>query len=149
MPFDEHYYMDPSWSLLNTNRYDNFDRNGPKVFIGEYASKDDRLANAIAEAAYLTGVEKNSDIIQFACYAPLFCRENLSSYTWNPDLIRFDNTRVVKTASYHVQQLYGVHAGDEYINSSVSYERVSALFLPLITGKSEWVPGIQMLTSTT
>jgi alpha-L-arabinofuranosidase len=119
---DEHYYMDPSWFLLNTHRYDNFDRNGPKVFIGEYASRDDRLANAIAEAAYLTGVEKNSDIIQFACYAPLFCRENLSSYTWNPDLIRFDNTRVVKTASYYVQQLYGVHAGDEYIRSTVSYE---------------------------
>ena len=119
---DEHYYMAPSWFLLNTHRYDNFNRTGPKVFMGEYASQDDRLANAIAEAAYLTGVEKNSDVIQFACYAPLFCRENLSSYTWNPDLIRFDNTRVVKTASYYVQQLYGVHAGDEYINSSVSYE---------------------------
>lgn len=119
---DEHYYMAPSWFLLNTHRYDNFNRTGPKVFIGEYASQDDRLANAIAEAAYLTGVEKNSDIIQFTCYAPLFCRENLSSYTWNPDLIRFDNTRVVRTASYYVQQLCGVHAGDEYISSSVSYE---------------------------
>jgi alpha-L-arabinofuranosidase len=119
---DEHYYMDPSWFLNNIHRYDNFDRNGPKVFIGEYASKDDKLSNAIAEAAYLTGVEKNADVIKFTCYAPLFCRENLPSYTWNPDLIRFDNTRVIKTANYYVQQLYSVHAGDEYLNSSVSYE---------------------------
>ena len=117
---DEHYYMDPSWFLNNIHRYDNFDRNGPKVFIGEYASKDDRLSNAIAEAAYLTGVEKNADIIQFACYAPLLCNENNNQ--WHPDLIRFDNTRVVKTASYYVQQLYSLHYGDEYINSSVSYE---------------------------
>ena len=117
---DEHYYMDPSWFLNNIHRYDNFNRKDPKVFIGEYASKNDLLSNAIAEAAYLTGVEKNSDIIQFACYAPLLCKENFNQ--WNPDLIRFDNTNVVKTASYYVQQLYSVHAGDEYLPSSVSYE---------------------------
>jgi len=117
---DEHYYMEPSWFLNNIHRYDNFDRNGPRVFIGEYASKDDLLSNAIAEAAYLNGVEKNSDVIQFTCYAPLLCKEYFNQ--WNPDLIRFDNTKVVKTASYYVQQLYSVNAGDEYINSSVSYE---------------------------
>jgi alpha-L-arabinofuranosidase len=70
---DEHYYMDPSWFLNNLHRYDNFDRSGPKVFIGEYASWKDMLSNAIAEAAYLTGVEKNSDVIEFTYYAPLLC----------------------------------------------------------------------------
>ncbi len=117
---DEHYYMEPSWFLDNLHRYDNFDRKGPKVFIGEYASKDDRLANAIAEAAYLTGVERNADIIQFTCYAPLLCNENNNQ--WHPDLIRFDNTRLAKTASYYVQQLYGIHSGDQYLNSSITYK---------------------------
>ncbi|HYX07609.1 MAG TPA: alpha-L-arabinofuranosidase C-terminal domain-containing protein, partial [Bacteroidales bacterium] len=116
---DEHYYMDPSWFLNNLHRYDNFDRNGPKVFIGEYASKDDRQHNAIAEASYLTGVEKNADVIQFTCYAPLLCNENNNQ--WNPDLIRFDNTHIVKTADYYVQQMYSVNAGDEYLASSITY----------------------------
>ena len=118
---DEHYYMETPWFLSNLHRYDNIDRHGPKVFIGEYASKDDRLANAIAEAAYLTGVEKNADVIQFACYAPLLCNENNNQ--WHPDLIRFNNTQIVKTANYYVQQLFSMHAGDEYFNSSVSYDK--------------------------
>jgi alpha-L-arabinofuranosidase len=88
--------------------------------MGEYASQNDLLANAIAEAAYLTGAERNADIIQFACYAPLLCRENNNQ--WHPDLIRFDNTRISKTASYYVQQLYGQNAGDRYLNSTVAYE---------------------------
>lgn len=117
---DEHYYMAPNWFLNNVHRYDNFDRNGPKVFIGEYASQDDRLANAIAEASYLTGVEKNADIIQFTCYAPLLC--NVNNNQWNPDLIRFDNTNVVKTASYHVQKLFSIYSGDEYFPGSVTYD---------------------------
>ncbi len=116
---DEHYYVNPSWMLNNLDRYDDFDRNGPKVFIGEYASRDDRLKNAIAEAAYLTGVEKNADVIQFTCYAPLLSNEN--HHQWNPDLIRFDNDNVVKTASYYVQQLYSQYTGDEYIPSTLSY----------------------------
>jgi len=116
---DEHYYNSPDWFLNNIHRYDNFDRNGPKVFIGEYASQDDLLYNAIAEAAYLTGVEKNADIIELTCYAPLLCNENNNQ--WNPDLIRFDNSNVIKTASYYVQQLYSVNAGDNYIPSEVTY----------------------------
>lgn len=116
---DEHYYNSPDWFLNNNQRYDHFDRQGPKVFIGEYASQDDRLYNAIAEAAYLTGVERNADIIELTCYAPLLCNEQNNQ--WNPDLIRFDNTRVVKTASYYVQQLYGVNAGDVYLPSIITY----------------------------
>lgn len=117
---DEHYYMGPNWFLNNNHRYDSYDRNGPKVFMGEYASQNDLLANAIAEAAFLTGAERNADIIQFACYAPLLCREKNNQ--WHPDLIRFDNTRIAKTASYYVQQAYGQNAGDSYLNSTVAYE---------------------------
>ncbi|WP_258102895.1 alpha-L-arabinofuranosidase C-terminal domain-containing protein [Marinoscillum sp. MHG1-6] len=116
---DEHYYVSPSWMLNNQDRYDDFDRNGPKVFVGEYASRDDRLKNAIAEAAYLTGVEKNADVIQFTCYAPLLSNEN--HHQWNPDLIRFDNNNVVRTVSYYVQQLYGVYTGNEYVPSTLEY----------------------------
>lgn len=116
---DEHYYVSPDWLIDNVKRYDNFDRSGPKVFIGEYASQDDRQYNAIAEAAYLTGVEKNSDIIELTCYAPLFCNEQNNQ--WNPDLIRFDNTKVVKTASYYVQQMYGQNAGDIYLPSKITF----------------------------
>ncbi len=117
---DEHYYNDPEWFFENTHRYDNFDREGPTVFIGEYASRDDRLYNALAEAAYLTGVERNSDIIEFTCYAPLL--SNVNHQQWHPDLIRFNNNQTVKTANYYVQQLYGVHNGDEYYPSVISYE---------------------------
>ncbi|MBN2164975.1 MAG: carbohydrate binding domain-containing protein [Marinilabiliaceae bacterium] len=118
---DEHYYNDPAWFLMNNYRYDKYDRNGPKVFIGEWASRGDKLENAIVEAAYLTGVERNSDIIEFTCYAPLLCYEEDIPYHWNPDLIRFNNTSMVKTASYHVQQMYGNNAGDEYLKSEVEY----------------------------
>ena len=117
---DEHYYQSTDWFLNNNHRYDNFDRQGPKVFIGEYASRDDRLYNAIAEAAYLTGVERNADIIELTCYAPLFCNDKHQQ--WHPDLIRFDNTQVVKTASYYVQQMYGTNPGDEYLASQISYD---------------------------
>ena len=117
---DEHYYNSPDWFLNNNHRYDNFDRQGPRVFIGEYASQDDRLYNAIAEAAYLTGVERNADIVELTCYAPLFCNDKHQQ--WHPDLIRFDNTEVVKTASYYVQQMYSTNPGDEYLNSLISYD---------------------------
>lgn len=130
---DEHYYMGPNWFLNNNHRYDSYDRNGPKVFMGEYASQNDLLANAIAEAAFLTGAERNADIIQFACYAPLLCRENNNQ--WHPDLIRFDNNRISKTASYYVQQLYGRNAGDTYLNSSVTYEPGFTASLVSYTGK--------------
>lgn len=120
---DEHYYNDPSWFLENTARYDQFDRDGPKVFIGEYASWDDKLWNALAEAAFLTGVERNGDIIEFACYAPL-C-SNVDNQQWHPDLLRFNNHSVTKTASYYVQQLFSVHAGDTYYHSLVGYDDLS------------------------
>ena len=119
---DEHYYNDPQWFLDNTQRYDHFDRNGPKVFIGEYASWDDRLYNAICEASYLTGVERNADVIQFTCYAPLLNYVEDMHYHWHPDMILFNNTSVVKTANYYVQQLFGKNSGDEYLPSTILYD---------------------------
>jgi len=117
---DEHYYVEPSWLINNNHRYDQFSRTGPKVFIGEYASKDDRMLNAIAEASYLTGVERNGDVIQFTCYAPLLCREG--NQQWHPDLIRFDNTRVMKTANYYVQQLYSLYSGETTYGVNYTYQ---------------------------
>ncbi len=116
---DEHYYNAPEWFLYNNERYDDFDRKGPKVFIGEYASRDDKLFNAIAEAAYLTGIERNGDVIEFASYAPLLCKAGNTQ--WHPDMIQFSNTAISLTASYYVQQLFGTHEGDRYLNSSISY----------------------------
>ena len=117
---DEHYYVEPEWLLNNLHRYDNFDRNGPKVFVGEWASRDDRLRNAVAEAAYMTGLERNADVVHFSCYAPLLVSENHPS-PWRPDLIRFDTKRIAKTPNYYVQQLFAEHGGDQYFESSVTY----------------------------
>ena len=130
---DEHYYNDPQWFLNNVDRYDNFDRKGPKVFIGEYASRNDLMFNAISEAAYLTGVEKNADVIEFACYAPLF--SNVHHQQWMPDLIRFDNSTIAKTASYYVQQIYSVYGGTDYLPSTVTYDANYQLPTNDYTGK--------------
>jgi Alpha-L-arabinofuranosidase len=116
---DEHYYVSPTWLLENQHRYDNFDRKGPKVFVGEWASGDDRLINAVTEAAYLTNVERNGDVIDFTCYAPLLVNDSRGG--WRPDLIRFDRTRIAKTPNYYVQQLFSTHSGQKYINSTLTY----------------------------
>lgn len=117
---DEHYYVQPEWLLGNLHRYDHFDRNGPKVFVGEWASQDDRLKNAVAEAAYMTNLERNGDVVQFSCYAPLLVSEDKVS-PWRPDLIRFNNNGIAKTPNYYVQQLFAVHGGDEYYDHSIEY----------------------------
>ena len=120
---DEHFYVQPEWLLNNNHRYDNFDRNGPKVFVGEYASWDDLMKNAIAEASFLTGIERNADVVQFTCYAPLLCNENHQQ--WHPDLIRFNHSNVIKTANYYIQQLFSHYTGDMYFESNLTYEENS------------------------
>ena len=114
---DEHYYEQPEWFIRNQNRFDSFDRSKPKIFVGEYASWGSTLFNALAEAAYLTGIERNADIVDMTCYAPLFGRRGNSQ--WNPDMIYFDNRNVLKTANYYVQQLFGQNKGDVYLSSEV------------------------------
>jgi alpha-L-arabinofuranosidase len=111
---DEHYYKDPKWFLANAGRYDNYSRKGPKVFAGEYAchvqpEKKNSFYAALCEAAFLTGVERNADVVRLATYAPLFA--HVDAWQWKPDMIWFDNLRSVKSANYYVQQLYARYKG--------------------------------------
>ncbi len=118
---DEHYYRSPGWFLQNDNRYDSYDRTGPKVFAGEYAAhgngKRNTLYTAITEAAFMTGLERNSDIVEMAAYAPLMAKDGFTQ--WTPDLIFFDNTRVFGTPSYYVQKLFSECKGTEYLSSKI------------------------------
>lgn len=86
---DEHYYNSPQWFLQNNDRYDSYDRSGPKVFLGEYASQGNAFKNGLAEAAFMTGLERNADIVKLASYAPLFANEDYVQ--WSPDLVWFNN----------------------------------------------------------
>ena len=111
---DEHFYRPESWFLKQGARYDNYDRNGPKVFAGEYAchgsgKKWNHYNAALLEAAFMTGLERNADIVHMATYAPLFA--HVDGWQWRPDMIWFDNQRSVKTVSYYVQQLYAQNKG--------------------------------------
>jgi len=119
---DEHYYENPQWFWNNQNRYDNYDRAKSKVYVGEYAARDAKsrstLRAAIAEAAYLTSLEKNGDVVQFASYAPLLARKGHTQ--WTPDMIYFNGTGVFPTISYYVQQLFGLNSGDTYLSTTVS-----------------------------
>ena len=110
---DEHYYMSPEWFRSNAGRYDNYDRKGPKVFAGEYAAHAKHDPNsweaALSEAAFMTGLERNADVVYQATYAPLFA--HVDGWQWRPDLIWFDNLTSVRSANYYVQQLYGLNKG--------------------------------------
>jgi alpha-L-arabinofuranosidase len=119
---DEHCYANPSWFLSNAGRYDNYDRNGPKVFFGEYAAQSvamvstknrNTLECALAEAAYMTGMERNADVVRMASYAPLFA--HAEAWQWTPDLIWVDNLHVRRTPNYYVQQLFMANRGDEVL----------------------------------
>lgn len=110
---DEHYYMAPEWFLANHHRYDSFDEKDPKVFLGEYASWGNTWYNALIEASYMTGMERNSEKVGLACYAPLLC--NVNYINWKPDMIWFDNHQAYGTANYYVQKLFMNHQGDDRI----------------------------------
>ncbi len=116
---DEHYYQAPSWFLENLKRYDSYDRGKSKVYLGEYASWGSRLYNALAEAAYMTSLERNGDVVRLASYAPLLGKDRHTQ--WNPNLIYFNNAVVVPTVNYYVQQLFSHNSGDSYISTDVSY----------------------------
>ena len=110
---DEHYYKSPEWFRSNASRYDKYDRKGPKVFAGEYAAHAKNDPNsweaALSEAAFMTGLERNADVVYQATYAPLFA--HVEGWQWRPDLIWFDNLTSVRSANYYVQQLYGENKG--------------------------------------
>lgn len=117
---DEHYYKSPEWFLKNAGRYDNYSRKGPKVFAGEYAAHVNKRGDqpttamndfeaALAEACFMTGLERNADVVYQATYAPLFA--HVEGWQWRPDLIWFDNLRSVRTPNWYVQMLYGTNKG--------------------------------------
>ncbi len=113
---DEHYYKQPDWILANVNRYDMYDRDGAAVFAGEYASRwwEELRGNtweaALSEAAFMTGFERNSDVVKMASFAPLFAKEG--GYQWSPNMIWFDNADSYGTPDYYVQQMYSRNSGD-------------------------------------
>ncbi len=116
---DEHSYAKPDWFLANTHRYDNYDRSGPKVFMGEYAAQSvgvvstknrNNLGCALGEAAYMIGLERNADVVRMASYAPLFA--NTEAWQWTPDLIWVNSLKVCQTPNYYVQQLFSCNRGD-------------------------------------
>jgi alpha-L-arabinofuranosidase len=125
---DEHFYRPESWFLSQGNRYDNYDRKGPKVFAGEYAchakgKKWNHFNASLMEAAFMTGLERNADIVQMATYAPLFA--HVEGWQWRPDMIWFDNLNSVRTCSYYVQQLYSMNRGTNVLSLTMDGKPVS------------------------
>jgi alpha-L-arabinofuranosidase len=125
---DEHYYKEPAWFLENAARYDNYSRKGPKVFAGEYAchvqpEKKNSFYAALCEASFLTGIERNADVVKLATYAPLFA--HVDAWQWKPDMIWFDNLRSVKSANYYVQQLYSKYKGTSVQKVTMNGENVT------------------------
>ncbi len=117
---DEHYY-EPRDYFLKSRQYDSYPRDRKtKVYLGEYASKDKKLIDALAEGLYLLHVERNGDVVTMTSYAPLFARKGATN--WNPDLIYFDNERPILTCSYYVQQMFGQSAGQYFYGDCVSFE---------------------------
>lgn len=128
---DEHYYRNPEWFLQNATRYDKYDRNGPRIFAGEYAAQSVYTGSpenknnwrcAIAEAAFMTGLERNADLIHMASYAPLFA--HTEGWQWTPNLIWFDNLRSYGTPNYYVQKLFANNKGNKIL--PVLYQNAAA-----------------------
>lgn len=115
---DEHYYKDPKWMMENLNRYDAYDRSKGKVYLGEYASWGNQLQNAITEAAYMIGLERNGDVVVMASYAPLLAKKE--HVQWKTNMIFFDNTSFVLTPNYHVQRMFSVNQGDVYFDDIIT-----------------------------
>ena len=146
---DHHYYNDPDWFYKNADYYDeeNYKRNvenmtdtiyggGLNVFVGEYASWSNTLNSALSEAAYMTGLERNGDIVVMAAYAPLF--GNLTATHWSPDLIWFNNHQVTPSINYHVQKLFSVNQGTAVLNHTLSGAKVPEVNLTGMVGVGTW-----------
>jgi len=119
---DEHYYMAPKWFRDNAGRYDNYPRTGPKVFAGEYAAQSVGIASpdnrnnwecALSEAAFVTGLDRNADVVRMSSYAPLF--GHLDAWQWTPNMIWFDNLRSYATPNYYVQKVFSVNRGTKIL----------------------------------
>ncbi|CAM3873313.1 alpha-L-arabinofuranosidase C-terminal domain-containing protein [Mucilaginibacter galii] len=129
---DEHYYRAPEWFLSNATRYDSYDKKGSKVFAGEYAAQSDGIAKptnqnnwrtAIAEAAFMTGLERNADVVNMASYAPLFA--HVDGWQWTPDMIWVDDLHVYGTPNYYVQKMYSLYKGTSVVGISLNNKVVA------------------------
>ena len=121
---DEHYYESTGWFINNRDYYACYDRSGTKVYLGEWAAstsaKRPNVETALAEALYLTDIERNGDVVEMTSYAPMLCKDGHSN--WNPDMIYFGNTSVRTTPAYEVQRLFSVYSGDRYVNSQLTID---------------------------
>ena len=122
---DEHYYKDPPWFIGNQYRYDSYDRKGPKVYLGEYASWGNKMYNALAEAIYMTSLERNGDVVVMASYAPLLAKKGFTQ--WKTDLIYYDNHNIEPTPNFYVQKMFMTNQGDYYFSDVISYDRKDSL----------------------
>lgn len=152
---DEHYYQTPEWFLKSATRYDNYDRKGPAVFAGEYAchdhasGKDNNFLSALCEAAFMTGLERNADIVHMCTYAPLFA--HVDAWQWKPDMIWFDNLSVVKTPNYYVQQLYAKNTGTNVLNLTWNKQAITGqegLYASAVYDKNEKCYIVKVVNTT-
>lgn len=129
---DEHYYRKPDWFLNNVTRYDKYPRGAAKIFAGEYAAQSDKVVSvnnkntwltALSEAAFLTGLERNADVVEMASYAPLFA--HIEGWQWTPDMIWVDNLSVYGTPNYYVQKLYATNKGTDVVPITLDSKNVT------------------------
>jgi alpha-N-arabinofuranosidase len=139
---DEHYYNKPEWFFKNANRYDSYDRNGPKIFAGEYAAQSVQTVSpenknnwlcALSEAAFMTGLERNADVVHMASYAPLF--GHAEGWQWTPDLIWFDNLNSYGTPNYYVQKLFSTNRGTHILPINNGSDLYASAVLDKNTGE--------------
>jgi alpha-L-arabinofuranosidase len=118
---DEHYYESTGWFINHRDYYDHYDRQGTKVYLGEWAAstnvKRPNVETALAEALYLTDIERNGDVVEMTSYAPMLSKDGHSN--WNPDMIYFSNTSIRTTPAYEIQRLFSVYSGDRYVSSKL------------------------------
>jgi len=121
---DEHFYMSAEKSYSDTHHYDTYDRSGPKIFVGEWATREGdptpNLQAALADAAWLTGLERNRDLVIMSCYAPLFVNVNPGGMQWSTDLIGYNALSSYGSPSYYAQVMFGTHVGTEVVASTLS-----------------------------
>lgn len=125
---DEHFYRPESWFLSSGLRYEKYDRKGPKVFAGEYAchgkgKKWNHYETSLYEAAFMTDLERNADIVHMATYAPMLA--HVEGWQWRPDLIWFDNVRMFKSISYYVQQMYAMNKGTNVLSMTMQGQPIA------------------------
>ena len=154
---DEHFYRPESWFLSHGLRYESYDRKGPKVFAGEYAchgrgKKWNHFETSLYEAAFMTDLERNADVVHMTAYAPLFA--HVDGWQWRPDLIWYDNTRMFKTVSYYVQQMYATNKGTNVLKMTMDNKPVAGqegqngLFASAVVDKAENIVIVKVINTS-